>query len=461
MPRNHIALSGMVVGLVLGAAPADSDVCGDSGACCYSDGECRVLPAERCATLVGDVNCDDDVDLADVNPFVNLLSGGSAPDCAWANADCNRDGALNFSDINPFVMVLVQDSRLTGAFLGPGTDCDPNPCVLPGDTCANAKIITGEPYTDLGSTCGYTDDYDESCPFNQPGAPDVVYRYAPAWDTVVDITLCLTETDYDTKLYVYEGECPGNLIACNDDACSTASHPAAFVSKLSWVFLQAGHTYYIVVDGYGGACGTYELLLIPPPPCVVPCPPGALDEGEPCGTDTNGGCGLNPPAYGLISDGQTVCGTSYYDGNLRDTDWYRIEVEPGDPVLYGITVQAEFDVQVMFIRDDGEDCTGLEIYYAEGAPCQEVFLATPPAPTSIDYIWIAPQFTTPFACDDEHSHYWVNAVFYAFDPPPGACCIDGVCHDYLTIWECADQGGTWMGYEVPCTPELCQPAAPQ
>ena len=35
-----------------------------------------------------------------------------------------------------------------------------------------------------GTTNGYADDYDEVCPYDSPGAPDVVYSYTPSEDLV-------------------------------------------------------------------------------------------------------------------------------------------------------------------------------------------------------------------------------------------------------------------------------------
>ncbi len=56
--------------------------------------------------------------------------------------------------------------------------------------------------------------------------------------------------------------------------------------------------------------------------CTIECPPGARDEGEPCYTDTNGGCNSVPPVWNTIQCGDTICGTSWFDGSTRDTDWY-------------------------------------------------------------------------------------------------------------------------------------------
>lgn len=269
--RTGAMFSGVVLGLVAAAAlaqtPAPRDDGGDPrelGACCYSDGECRLVEPQWCATRLGDADCDGDVDFDDVNVLFHFWDI-----CRLANADCNRDGFLNFDDIDPFIEILSNNVMITGTFMGAGTDCDPNPCPPQplGDNCSNPKVIGETPYTDLDNTCVYSQDYDAICPFGESTAPDVVYQYVPVQDEVLDITLCLDDTAYDTKLYVYEGSCQGEYVACNDDFCTTASYPyAPYVSKIEYLTLYAGHTYYIIVDGYGSECGTYRLSVTPPPP---------------------------------------------------------------------------------------------------------------------------------------------------------------------------------------------------
>ena len=123
-----------------------------------------------------------------------------------------------------------------------------------GEDIANAVVIMELPYADGGDTCGFLDDYDEVCPYSGSTSPDVVYQYTPTGDGLVDITLCQGATAYDTKLYVYEDEhTPGVPFACNDDECP------GYVSELMGLQLNLGHTYFIVVDGYYGDCGYYDL----------------------------------------------------------------------------------------------------------------------------------------------------------------------------------------------------------
>lgn len=61
--------------------------------------------------LLGDMDCDGDVDFDDISPFVVALSGADAYyaqyiGCNWYNADCNEDATVNFDDIAAFVDLL-------------------------------------------------------------------------------------------------------------------------------------------------------------------------------------------------------------------------------------------------------------------------------------------------------------------------------------------------------------------
>jgi hypothetical protein len=66
-------------------------------------------PAAPCIT--GDMNCDTDLDLDDINPFVVALSNPAGyaaqyPNCNRLNGDCDHDGDVDFDDIDPFVALL-------------------------------------------------------------------------------------------------------------------------------------------------------------------------------------------------------------------------------------------------------------------------------------------------------------------------------------------------------------------
>ena len=49
-----------------------------------------------------DINCDGEVNLLDVNPFIGLLT----TDPFNAKGDLNQDGEINLLDVDPFVKLL-------------------------------------------------------------------------------------------------------------------------------------------------------------------------------------------------------------------------------------------------------------------------------------------------------------------------------------------------------------------
>ena len=141
-----------------------------------------------------------------------------------------------------------------------------------GDTVDDATVIESLPYSNTGTTEGYTHDYDEVCPYDESESPDVVYSYTATEDGVMDVSLCGEGTNYDTKVYVYENAA-GTLAqtvdgfdACNDDECSNST--TNWLSFLPGVSMTAGNTYYIVVDGYGSGAGNYELNVTVPSPLI-------------------------------------------------------------------------------------------------------------------------------------------------------------------------------------------------
>lgn len=232
-----------------------------------------------------------------------------------------------------------------------------------GDVISNATPIPALPFSDAGNTCAFTNDYDEVCPYTGSLSPDVVYSYTPQSNQAVTFDIC--NSGYDTKIYIYENAV-GNLIDCSDDDCNDpAGNP--FRSILSCVPVIAGNVYYVVVDGYSGDCGSYNLSVYEEGDCPEvcdpeACPPTAMLEGEPVCfneyTDTfNGGCFSQPALFSTLPciDGISVCGTSGVyglNGDIaRDTDWYQIDVGP-TPCELTAHVCATFYVQLAVLDGD-------------------------------------------------------------------------------------------------------------
>ena len=64
---------------------------------------------------------------------------------------------------------------------------------------------------------------------------------------------------YDTKVFVFESS--ADMVAgCDDDSWGSSGDPCgAWTSYIDSVGVTAGNTYYVVVDGYGGDAGNYQL----------------------------------------------------------------------------------------------------------------------------------------------------------------------------------------------------------
>jgi hypothetical protein len=273
-----------------------------------------------------------------------------------------------------------------------------------GETCAAATVISSLPYVDSGSTAFAVNDYDEVCPFTGGTSPDVVYSYTPPSNRSVKISLCDpgTTTDYDTKLYVYQNACPGTVIGCSDDTCSSPITP--YVSEVT-VALTAGNTYYIVVDGYETEVGNYTLSVEEFIPASCPCPPGAdlFEAGlDPlCGNDVSGdptgGCNTdqgNPGAHVVqISCNTTVCGTTstFTSGSddLRDTDWYELNLAQADTIRVTLTSTANL---YLFDLTNEYNCPVVEVAqtYVEPGNCQGSGEMVINGVAGSNWIWVGP-----------------------------------------------------------------------
>lgn len=331
----------------------------------------------------------------------------------------------------------------------------------PGENCDSAFVIPALPYSTFGSTATFEDDYDEICPYNTLGSPDVVYSYTPSEDLVMDVTLC-TDSAYDTKLYIYKDVCGGyqsdEFYLCNDDQCSTPSYEYPYVSDLRSVLFEAGHTYYIVIDGYAGDGGEYTLDIDNFESCVQ-CPQWGIPEGEPVCTDDyvdtyNPGCDAPTPVFQQIELGDVICGTSGtfdLDGQPTvDADWYELNLT--EPLEVRIRFKAEFKMIVYWHRTPTGGCD--ELYTMQstiGDPCEERSQAR--SFYSGRYFFQV----EPFPNHDVQCGRTYTIEFSTVVQPLGACCIldSSECLDGTTPTQCASLGGIYQGDDTYCADLHC------
>ncbi|MBJ48125.1 MAG: hypothetical protein CMG59_02985, partial [Candidatus Marinimicrobia bacterium] len=125
--------------------------------------------------------------------------------------------------------------------------------------CAD-EIIPSLPFSSVGNIVGNEDNWLVQ------GSQGSDYSYLLTLNnpTTIDIELCSSLTDYDAKLEIFTAnqDCEESTTGFyNDDGSNCPESPATYTpSELIGVSLSAGQ-YYIVVDGYGGATGSYEIFV--------------------------------------------------------------------------------------------------------------------------------------------------------------------------------------------------------
>ncbi|GIV32501.1 MAG: hypothetical protein KatS3mg031_0036 [Chitinophagales bacterium] len=139
------------------------------------------------------------------------------------------------------------------------------------DACSQAIEITcGQALS--GSTLGATNDTAPLCT-TDAAAPGVWYYFIGNGQQAT-VSTCSSNTFYDTKILVYEGDC--NTLLCvsgndDDNLCNV-------MSTLSTVTFatDSGTVYFILVSGYNGETGEFDLSLT----CEEPLPQECASPGK-------------------------------------------------------------------------------------------------------------------------------------------------------------------------------------
>ncbi len=262
--------------------------------------------------------------------------------------------------INAFLTYVLQPPGIVGPTRTPTptptATPTPTPTVTPPDPCSIPTVIPAAGGTFSGITTGASTQ-SGSCTLID-GAPEQVFQWTPAISGVATIQTCGLATTFDTVLYLRDKNCGlGTELACADDtvSCATASGPNA--GSVITPTVVAGNTYFIVVDGFNGASGAFDLLVVPP---TIPTPtptPSATTTPTPTVTATPNAC-FNPtvvPAAGGTFSG-TTSGPSTQSGTCALIDNAPEQVYQWTPTVSGVAtiqtcgVATTFDT-VLYIRD--------------------------------------------------------------------------------------------------------------
>ena len=198
------------------------------------------------------------------------------------------------------------------------------------DLCSGAiEVFCGDVIID--STTTANPESLGTCGTSDGSAGAVWYRFVGTGEEIV-LSTCGTATNYDTKLRVYTGGC--GVLTCvggNDDDNTC---PQGLSSKVTFISALAVE-YQILVHGFSGNSGTYELSVT----CV---PPPAADPNDLCVDATVITAGtVTGNTLGNDTDGQSSCGNS----DLSPSVWYRF-VATADLTLRARTCGSFYDTVV-------------------------------------------------------------------------------------------------------------------
>lgn len=216
-----------------------------------------------------------------------------------------------------------------------------------------------------GSTVNASDAYAPECG-SAPGTPDQVWRFTPQ---VSGDYRFHVDSDYDGVLAVY-AQNNSQPIFCNDDAGSTRASEVLGA-------LQAGQTYDVVVDGYGGSSGTYTLRAdfgvgpsVPPggntPPGYPPNYPPTLPPGPslpaPVLASIHGGpLPENITAMEARCTAATAISTGHYSVDLQGESTARLSCGSGGPGADGAFVIELAQASIISLHVAADFPVGVEL----------------------------------------------------------------------------------------------------
>lgn len=205
---------------------------------------------------------------ADFDTVLYVLDG-----CGGNELACNDDFGGETSRVN---VTLAQDEEVVIVVDGADLETGNYDLNIDLEICPDPALDLGNtvPQTTMGSTVGGINHSGEC---TGGSAPDVGHRFtAPFTGTFVFDTF---GSDYDTGLYIYDGEtCMGDVaLACDDDAGGTVQSQVV-------VDLVQDQVVTVMVDGFSTNSGNYTLNIDAPI-----CGNDNLDPFEACDGDDLGG----------------------------------------------------------------------------------------------------------------------------------------------------------------------------
>ena len=215
------------------------------------------------------------------------------PDCQFHPA-CNMpEDCVNGIDDDGDNLVDCQDP-----------DCQFHPACMPPPVCPQVVIgsAVGQGVSS-GNTANFPDSFAPQC--GAGGSGDVSVEWiAPesaryTFDTI--------GSAYDTILHIRSGGCNGPTLGCDDDGVNPGG-----ASRLR-IDVMAGQLLILIVDGWGGSVGPYQLNITPSE--VGFCTDGIDNDGDNQTDCADPECAMHPACQieTLCNDGQDNDGDGLTD----------------------------------------------------------------------------------------------------------------------------------------------------
>ena len=268
------------------------------------------------------------------------------------------------------------------------------------NNCSTVMDVTGGTgplpedglYVFTGDTTDAGNDFEygaSACAWMGSGGQDEIWSFTVSQASYWLFSLCHPAFpafgDTSMQITVDDGTCPGPEVACSDDACP------GYVSEIEDVFLQAGNTYYIIIDAYASTTGEGA-------PMVGPYGVVFMMTGIACGSDED-----------CDDENECTLDTCLPSGACE----YTFETTQGNSCDDGLACY------------DGDVCT--DGVCGGSYICEPYQFCAEPVPPDTEGV-----------CSDPDTCYtWLagaaGASFFPTNPPDGLCHQDGHVGDDIEL----------------------------
>jgi hypothetical protein len=410
------------------------------------------------------------------NPAIRVLGGAGNPCDSALPAECTGDvagsnGPDHLVNVDDLLAVIGHFGEVGDGTYRPIGDCAPMPtgdCLVNVDDVLTVIGQFGDDCTPTGACCNGFSPCTVVSEADCLDSPDAIWLGEGAACDECAYGACCTESGACSE--GYESACAdtgGTFHASTDCAtadCQPVTGACCLDAQTCLDNLTPSDCASFAGDFVGDGSDCTDA------PCGWPgCSSGDTAEGVPCQGDTdgnfedpNGGTNSDPPSFGSISDGETICGfmstftcigcgDDGSDVTYRDTDWYTFENAAGGTYTIRAGGQGPLLVGIIQIST-----ASWEVVATTEAYAQVELTATIGA--GDDYaVFIAHDFNAGYdvPCGGGQNEYTVS--FYGDAAPDSACCVGTDCAGDLSPIDCDALGGTYVGDES-CATYLCPEA---